>query len=695
MIKIKTMAFLFSSFLFLVSFPLLAETSEYPIADAGDDIIVSLGEMAILKSRSFSPMNRPLQYQWSMVSSVEGSKAELIDSTSDSPSFFADKVGNFVVRLRVSDGIFISEYDDVIVRVVKNQRPIAIVNGDQTVRPGQAAVLDASSSFDLENSELKFQWSIDVAPVGSDAYIFHPVMAKTSFIPDIKGIYLLRVSVSDSMLVDRAYVVVRVEGEIALPPISNPGEDFFAPTGEIVMLDGSGSSDQQNLVLTYSWRLENSPTGSSAIIQNSTSKTPSFTPDLDGEYQVSLQVSNGNLTSRPSFITVTTEQRPVAHIDTRGLVVGAGSTVILNALKSVAPDEGDLSYEWTLQRPTGGQGVLSSSTNAITAFNADIIGTYTVSLRVQSEHLYSKFIQRNVIVGADKEQKVVAGSLSTLDGSVFEALDLNWDIISRPDGSRARIFKNQNTTAVFEADVTGSYIIRWSFWEGGEEYWDYSLVHAYSPQGVVIFGPQSLNESQWQCLRNLDIRGCSDKLWNFTVVDVAKNYALIVDYSDIGPNFIYLNGMETAGHYDFLSDRSRFIKQVSVLESNELKVSFAEGSRATLKIQEMSFSGTEKSPPMLTVADINVVQGESASAQVSLTDAGSTKHSYSVLEQAAHGSFQINAQGNIRYTADATYQGPDFVIIKVENENDLEQLAKVIITVSGQSNTESKEGDMQ
>ena len=292
----------------MLTIPFLAQSNSTPIADAGDNRVVAFGQQVVLDGDSSDPEDAVLQYQWSIVSRPTESKANLVDATSEHPSFFADQEGNFVIRLRVSDGILISSHDDVLISVVANSRPIAIVNADQSLQPGQTAQLDASASFDLEQSELSFRWAIDVAPSGSNARIFRPLLSTTNFIPDVAGLYLVRVFVSDSLLQDEAYVVIQASGQTVIPPTANAGPDTFVAIRDTVMLNGQ-DSDSGDLPLTYSWQIERAPTGSKATIISPTSIGPSFTPDLDGEYFLSLQVNNGTLTSAPDIIKITAQQK--------------------------------------------------------------------------------------------------------------------------------------------------------------------------------------------------------------------------------------------------------------------------------------------------------------------------------------------------------------------------------------------------
>ena len=286
--------------------------------------------------------------------------------------------------------------------------------------------------------------------------------------------------------------------------------------------------------------------------------------------------------------------------------------------------------------------------------------------------------------------------MAAFNGRVYGNPDLSWDVIAGPTGSNARILENQNLAAHFDTDIAGSYVVRWNFRENGREYSDYSIIHAYWPQGAIIFGPQALNDSRsldksrlcpgiWSSLTLSLFFGCSDLSWDFSITDLTKNYALVMEYDSVESGFVHLNEKKLFARYDFLTTRSLFAKQIDVLLDNTIELSFSEGSDVTFKVQEMAFSGMEDDPPALAASTIEVVQGEVATGQVTVTDSGSTEHHYSILEQATYGEAVINESGEITYTANADYEGSDLIIIKVDNSNDLSQLLRILINVSSQS----------
>ncbi|MDH3979980.1 MAG: hypothetical protein OEU91_05650 [Gammaproteobacteria bacterium] len=89
-------------------------------------------------------------------------------------------------------------------------------------------------------------------------------------------------------------------------PVADAGPDQTEGiiAGDVVILDGSGSSDADGHNLTYLWSFVSVPAGSTAEFDDATSETPAFTADLVGTYVVELVVSDGPLDSLPDEVTV-------------------------------------------------------------------------------------------------------------------------------------------------------------------------------------------------------------------------------------------------------------------------------------------------------------------------------------------------------------------------------------------------------
>ena len=84
--------------------------------------------------------------------------------------------------------------------------------------------------------------------------------------------------------------------------------------GQIVQLDGSGSSDANGDRLSFHWALTTLPAGSQATLSNATLVNPTFVADVFGTYVAQLIVDDGTLDSDPDTVTVITPARIIECI---------------------------------------------------------------------------------------------------------------------------------------------------------------------------------------------------------------------------------------------------------------------------------------------------------------------------------------------------------------------------------------------
>jgi len=87
-----------------------------PIADAGDDLSVSVNSLVTLDgSGSYDPDGNSLVYSWTITSRPPGSVATLSSSMIVNPTFIADLAGTYIVTLVVNDQDESSEPDTVTI----------------------------------------------------------------------------------------------------------------------------------------------------------------------------------------------------------------------------------------------------------------------------------------------------------------------------------------------------------------------------------------------------------------------------------------------------------------------------------------------------------------------------------------------------------------------------------------------------
>ncbi|MHC4278022.1 MAG: PKD domain-containing protein [Planctomycetota bacterium] len=182
--------------------------------------------------------------------------------------------------------------------------PMADAGPDQKVDVGTEVTLDGSGSRDYYENTLYYDWDCISQPaLSSISYTFNIVDPK--FTPNVKGDYTF------SLRVDNDYiqsppdtVLIRAIGNAI--PIAFIGPDQVVATGATVQLNGSPSYDPDLDPITYLWTMT-VPTGSAAVLSNATIVNPTFTTDLDGQYEVTLVVNDGSADSAAVKVIITAQ----------------------------------------------------------------------------------------------------------------------------------------------------------------------------------------------------------------------------------------------------------------------------------------------------------------------------------------------------------------------------------------------------
>lgn len=182
-----------------------------------------------------------------------------------------------------------------------NRAPVAVAGNDQTVQVGDTATLSGSASSDPDGDTLSFQWTLLSRPAGSAAALGSPTSVQATLVPDVKGSYQVRLTVTDSGgLAATDDVIVTAPNRA---PVSTPSASASIAAIETpVDLLGSGF-DPDGDSLTYEWTLISQPNSSTASIASPTSMNTSLTPDVNGEYRIELTVTDPDGESGTTLVT--------------------------------------------------------------------------------------------------------------------------------------------------------------------------------------------------------------------------------------------------------------------------------------------------------------------------------------------------------------------------------------------------------
>ncbi|MCB9745906.1 MAG: hypothetical protein H6740_25250 [Alphaproteobacteria bacterium] len=185
-----------------------------------------------------------------------------------------------------------------------NAPPFADAGEDMEIEVGRIVELDGSGSYDPEGDPLDYAWSLVSTPQGSTASLINGARVNPELFVDQPGLYVIQLSVSDGALTGVDEVEITAF-EVNNVPVANAGANQSVDVGEVVLLNGTGSTDPDGDALNFTWQMLTKPSGSLAQLSDPTSDRPTFTADLEGSYEVQLVVDDGADVSTPDTVRVT------------------------------------------------------------------------------------------------------------------------------------------------------------------------------------------------------------------------------------------------------------------------------------------------------------------------------------------------------------------------------------------------------
>ena len=183
----------------------------------------------------------------------------------------------------------------------ENLPPIANAGPDQIVAENQLATLDGSESYDVENIDLSYIWTTPIGILLNDTTSSIPSFTTPTVDDSVDFIFGL--IVSDGELNSDPDSVTITVFHTNVSPVSYAGPDQTIMENELVILDGTGSSDFENVNISYSWT---APVN--IELDDSTRSMPTFiSPEVsDSTFLLfTLIVSDGELESDPDSVIVT------------------------------------------------------------------------------------------------------------------------------------------------------------------------------------------------------------------------------------------------------------------------------------------------------------------------------------------------------------------------------------------------------
>jgi ribosomal protein L14 len=398
--------------------------------------------------------------------------------------------GTYSFRLKVTDNGGATASDTVIVNVKAaapaNQNPIANAGADITVTlPTNVVNLNGSGSSDPDGTISSYSWTEVSGP--AQFSIASPSSANTAVNNLVQGTYKFKLTVTDNAGATATDIVRVIVNTVAPPagnqaPIANVGgsQSITLPVNSAT-LNGSGSTDPDGTISTYSWTEISGP--SQYAITNASAATTQVTGLAQGSYAFMLQVTdNGGLTGSDTlYITVNAaappaNQSPVANAGSNLTLTLPTNSTTLNGSSSYDPDGTISSYSWTkVSGPAGSN--IANAASASASISGLVQGQYVFELSVIDNDGATGSDQVTITVNsapaaANKPPVANAGSdiglilpitSTTLNGTASSDPDgtissYSWTNISGPS---IAVIVNANTATPTVSDLTaGQYVFQ-------------------------------------------------------------------------------------------------------------------------------------------------------------------------------------------------------------------------------------------
>lgn len=385
-----------------------------------------------------------------------------------------------------------SKVNEVLNPPAPKKTPVAsFAANNDTVKVGTPVILDGSSSHDPQGETVTFAWTLEV-PSGSASTLTSATTSTTSFTPDKGGYYAVSLIVTNASAKQSVVTTMEIDAVgtgANHPPVAVTTSAVSVTSGNAAVLDGSQSYDADQNSLAYTWTLIGAPATSAVTgLNDGSSKTAYFNPDVPGVYNIKLVVFDG-LDSDQALVTVTvssTSQNsvPTARFTADNETVRVGTPVRLDATTSSDPQGKTLTYAWSLAVPKGSTSALTSATSVVTSFTPNKGGVYLVYLKVtNSSSVASETVTLQIdSVGTGTNHPPVAittaavtGTIRTvvvLDGSQSydadqQTLTYTWTLVGVPTGSAVSAVTDDTLQrSYFTPDVAGKYIIKFVVSDG-------------------------------------------------------------------------------------------------------------------------------------------------------------------------------------------------------------------------------------
>jgi len=341
-----------------VSDTLKVRVNEPPVADAGKDQRVAIGETTFFDGSASSDKDDSIsRYEWDF---GDGGKGE-----GPKPTHIYGKAGTYDVKLVVTDasGTIRNTAEDHATIIV-NDPPVPNAGPNQSGAIAEVLAFDGSRSLDHDGRIIAYDWDFGDGAKARGATVSH-AYAKS-------GTYTVTLTVTDDSGTATRSVSDATKVRVNEPPVAAAGPDQRVAIGETTFFDGSASSDKDDSVALYQWDFGDGGKAEGA--------KPTHIYAKPGIYDVKLVVTDASKTIRNTaedhlFITVNDPPLPSAGPNLSGAI---DEVLTFDGTRSFDRDGRITAYAWDF-----GDGAKADGVKVTHAYGKS--GTYTATLTVTDD----------------------------------------------------------------------------------------------------------------------------------------------------------------------------------------------------------------------------------------------------------------------------------------------------------------------
>ena len=262
-----------------------------PEAGAGgvSAIAAATGYVVSLNGTTCSdPDGSALTYAWTLSSKPAGSAAVVSNASASVTQVTPNVLGDYVVKMSVTDGGGGATSSHVTTISVKNRRPLAAITSNAspvalptgpTVRlpVNTLTTLRGTASADADGDVLTYAWSISSKPATSAAALSAGSGSTVQITADVSGSYVVQLRVTDSGGAFSEQLMIMEVGNYAPVAVADKNRMTLL-SGSVATASAALSFDEDGDALTYVWAIDARPAGSVATIAAPAAAALSFTP---------------------------------------------------------------------------------------------------------------------------------------------------------------------------------------------------------------------------------------------------------------------------------------------------------------------------------------------------------------------------------------------------------------------------------